>query len=256
MIRLLLIYFFFFSFVKSNELSAVDIMNNVYQAKKPKTSIMEIKLEITRKKNGREKVKTREFIRYTKLYDSGKFISKSLARFQSPKIVKGTGLLSWMYRNGKTEQWYFLPKLKKVKKIEAKEKSKTFLNTDFIYEDLESGKQNSDSLKILGTEYLEGYQCKVVMSWPKEESSYFSKKIWVNTQTWQINKVEFYKNESSMEKILYLTDFIEKEGYVTPRRMEMKRTNGNKTVMEIESFKPNVGLKEEIFSNSFLTKIK
>ena len=94
------------------------------------------------------------------------------------------------------------------------------------------------------------------MSWPKEESSYFSKKIWVNTQTWQINKVEFYKNESSMEKILYLTDFIEKEGYVTPRRMEMKRTNGNKTVMEIESFKPNVGLKEEIFSNSFLTKIK
>ena len=37
-----------------------------------------------------KKVKVREFTRYEKLYNSGKFTSKSLARFHRPKIVKGT----------------------------------------------------------------------------------------------------------------------------------------------------------------------
>ena len=253
MIKILLNTIFFSSVINANELTANDIMDNVYQAKKPKTSIMEVRLEVTRKKKGKEKVKTKEFIRYTKLYNSGKFISKSLSKFQSPKIVKGTSLLSWVYRNGKTDQWFFLPKLKKPKRIEAKEKSKTFLNTDFIYEDLENNESNADSLSIIGTEYLDGYQCKVLMAWPKNESSYFSKKIWVNTQTWQINKVEFYKSESQIEKILHLKNFIEKDGFITPGILEMKKENGNKTIMEVLSFRPNIGLNEDMFSNKFLS---
>jgi len=256
MIKLLYVSLFLFSMAKSDELTALDIMKYVYQTEKPQTSIMEIKLEITREKRGKKKVKTREFIRYTKLYNSGKFTSKSLAKFQSPKIVKGTGLLSWVYRNGKTDQWFFLPKLKKAKRIQTKEKSKTFLNTDFIYEDLESMNYSSDSLVIIGTEYLDGNQCKVIMSWPKGESSYYSKKIWVNTQNWQIIKVEFYTSESTMEKTLYLTNFIEKDGYLTPGKMEMRKLNGNKTLMKIQSFEPNIGLKDEMFSNSFLIKTK
>ena len=115
---------------------------------------------------------------------------------------------------------------------------------------------SSDSLITIGTEYLDGNQCKVIMSWPKGESSYYSKKIWVNTQNWQIIKVEFYTSESTMEKILYLTNFIEKDGYLTPGKMEMRKLNGNKTLMEIQSFEPNIGLKDEMFSNSFLIKTK
>ena len=76
------------------DLTVSEIMKNVYQLPKPNTSIMEIKLEITRIKRKKEKVKVREFTRFEKFYDSGKYSSKSLARFQKPKIVKGTGLLS------------------------------------------------------------------------------------------------------------------------------------------------------------------
>ena len=35
---------------------------------------------------------------------------------------------------------------------------------------------------------------------------------------------------------------------------ENKKSNGNKTIMEIKNFKPNIGLKDEIFSESFLIK--
>ena len=35
-------------------------------------------------------------------------------------------------------QWFFLPKLKVAKRVKSKEKGKSFMSTDFIYEDLES----------------------------------------------------------------------------------------------------------------------
>ena len=251
----IIIFTLLYSISMGQEISAKEIMERVHSIKRPSASIMEIRLDITRVKRKKEKTKVREFIRYEKYYDSGKYRSKSLARFIKPKIVKGTGLLSWINRNGQTEQWFFLPKLKTAKKVKAKEKSRSFLNTDFIYEDLESRKPGLDSLASIGTEFINGDQCKVLMAWPKSESAYFSRKIWVNIRNWQICKVEYYKSESEKQKTLTLTDFIEDNGFTTAAKMVMDRGDGNKTVMQVMSFKPNVGLNDEIFSRSFLIKI-
>ena len=177
-----------------------------------------------------------------------------MARFNKPKVVKGTGLLSWVQRNGQTDQWFFLPKLKTAKKVKGKEKSKSFLNTDFIYEDLESRRAGVDSLISIGTEFIVGEQCRVIMAWPKDQSSYFARKLWVNMQNWQISKVEYYTSESEREKTLILSDFIEISGFTTPGKMLMDIGNGNRTLMQITSYKPDIGLNEEIFSKSFLMK--
>lgn len=241
--------------LNGQDFSAREIMEMVYNTPKPKSSITEIKLEIMRVKRGKEKVKTREFTRFQKNYASGKFRSKSLVRFHKPIRVKGTGLLSWVHRNGQTDQWFFLPKLKTAKRVKAKEKSKSFMGTDFIYEDLESRKLGVDSLSLIGTDYMDGNQFQVIMAWPKNESAYFARKIWVNTQNWQIGKIEFYSSESEKEKTLTLSNIIEKGNFISPGLMTMKKENGNKTVMEIQSYKPDIGLKDEIFSESFLIKI-
>ena len=161
------------SLSKGQTITPQEVMDRVYSLKRPTTSIMEVRLEVIRKKGDKEKTKTREFTRYEKFYDSGKYRSKSLVRFMMPKMVKGTGLLSWVNRNGQTEQWFFLPKLKTAKKVKAKERSRSFLNTDFIYEDLESRKPGLDSLVDVGNEFILGKQCKVMMAWPKDESTYF-----------------------------------------------------------------------------------
>jgi hypothetical protein len=134
MIKNILIFFLLFKVIFGQDLTAYEVMDRVYSIPKPKTSIMEIRLEITRKKRDKEKTKVREFTRYEKYYEKGKYRSKSMARFNKPNVVKGTGLLSWSQRNGQTDQWFFLPKLKTAKKVKGKEKSKSFLNTDFIYD--------------------------------------------------------------------------------------------------------------------------
>ena len=252
--RVLIFLIFSNVILYGEDLTPYEVMERVYSLKKPKTSIMEIKLEIIRKKGKREKKKVREFTRYEKYYDSGEYRSKSISRFTEPKVIKGTGLLSWVARNGKNKQWFFLPKLKTAKKVTTKEKSKSFLNTDFIYEDLEGRNLGLDSLATVGVEFLDSKQCRVLMAWPKNESNYFSRKLWINNQNWQICKVEYYISESIKEKTLFLSEFIEKNGFVTPGKLIMEVEGGNKTIMKITSFQPDIGLNEEIFSKSFLIK--
>ena len=253
--RLFIYTLLYSSSMVAQDLSALEIMEKVVNTLKPNTSVSDIKLEIVRVKRGKEKIKIREFTSFKKNYEEGKFKSKSLARFKKPLTVKGTGLLSWGYRNGKTEQWFFLPKLKTAKRVKAKEKAKSFMGTDFIYEDLESRKTGQDSLLLLSTEYLNGQSCQVIIAFPKSESAYHSRKIWIDSLNWKILKIEYYSQESIKQKTLTISNFIENNGFVIPTKMVMEKSNGKKTIMEINNFKPNVGLKEEIFSESFLIKI-
>ena len=238
----------------AQDLTPEEILTYVGAHPKPESSITEIRLEISREKKGKKKIKVREFTRYEKVYTSGKFISKSLARFHKPKIVKGTSFLSWVYKNGKTEQWFALPKIQKAKKVKAKDRSKSFLNTDFTYEDLENRSFGLDSLANLGSETLDGKICKVIMAWPKDKSSYFCRKIWVNSQSWRIAKVEYYSTESKKEKTLYISDFIKKNGFSIAGKMVMEKENGDKTIMEVMSYKPDIGLQDEVFTKDFLIK--
>jgi len=250
------IIFLMFSFLKGEDLTAEQIIKKIELNPKPNTSVTEVKLEISRYKRNKEKVKIREFTRFQKFYNSGKFKSKSIVRFYKPKIVKGAGLLSWVRKNGSTDQWIFLPKLKAAKEIKAKEKSKKFMGTDFRYEDLENRELGQDSLVLIGHEYFDGSKCEVIMAYPNDISFYFSRKIWINTSNWQITKIEFYIDEFQLEKTLILSDFIIKDEYITPGLLSMiMEDSKNKTVMTIKSFKPDLGLKDEIFSESFLIKI-
>jgi hypothetical protein len=244
------------SFLKGEEFTAEQIIKKIRLNPKPNTSITEVKLEIIRYKRNKKKVKVREFTRFQKFYTSGKFKSKSIVRFHKPKIVKGAGLLSWVRKNGLTNQWIFLPKLKAAKEIKTKEKSKKFMGTDFRYEDLENRELRQDSLTLIGNEYFDGSKCKVIMAYPKDLSFYFSRKIWINTSNWEITKIEFYLDELQLEKTLIFSNFIIKNEYTTPGLLSMiMEDSRNKTVMTIKSFKPDLGLKDEIFSESFLIKI-
>ena len=119
---------------------------------------------------------------------------------------------------------------------------------------LESRSFGLDSLVSLGSEYHEGNICKVIMAWPKNKSSYFSRKIWVNSQSGELLKVEYYLTESKKEKTLYVSDFIKKNGFSIAGKMVMEKENGDKTVMEVMSYKPDIGLQEEVFTKDFLVK--
>ena len=76
--KLNIILTLFIGVVLAQEFTADEIIRKVELGPKPNTSITEVKLEITRFKRGKEKIKIREFSRFQKFYKSGKFKSKSI----------------------------------------------------------------------------------------------------------------------------------------------------------------------------------
>jgi len=90
------------------------------------------------------------------------------------------------------------------------------------------------------------------LSRPVKKSSYWGKKIFVDDKLWQIRKVEFFTNESVLDKTLFLKDIVKKDNYWLPTIMEMHKSNGDHTIMKIEAYKPDAKLDDEIFTESFL----
>ena len=241
-------------FPSDMNLTAIDIMRRIKSAPKPKSSISDIRLEIIRKKAGKEKRRIRSFTRYEKQFFSGDYKKKQLIRFKEPKSVQGTALLSWTKFNGTTKQWFFLPKLKTSKQIKTKEKGRSFMGTDFIYEDLENREIKDDSLTLEGIEIIDGYSCYVIRTLPKIESTYWGTKVYVDEKILQIRKVEFLVDDNKLEKTLYIRGYSEESGFWSPTILKMARVNGNHTTMTIASFMPNAGLDDQIFTESFLNR--
>ena len=241
-----------FLIANDDDLKAKKIMEKVISQPSPTTSISEVKLEIVRKRANKIKRKSRAFIRYEKRYENDEYFQKSLVKFLEPKSVKGTGLLSWTKENGSSDQWFFLPKLKIAKKVKSKEKSKSFMSTDFIYEDLENKSINDDIFQYEGHEIVNQNNCAVISSTPIKDSNYKSKKIFVDDKIFRIRKVEYFSENLTLEKTLFFKDIVKSGEYWIPKILEMKRPNGNYTIMNLKAFKPDIDLDDAVFSESFL----
>ena len=63
---------------------------------------------------------------------------KSLSIFDQPADVKGTAFLTFSHAIEPDEQWLYLPALKRVKRINSKNKSGPFMGSEFSYEDIAS----------------------------------------------------------------------------------------------------------------------
>jgi len=182
---------------------------------------------------------------------------KSLMRFLEPADVRGTGFLTWEHKGKNDEQWLYLPALMKVKRISSGEKGKSFMGTDFSYEDL--GSYNIDDYKytLLKSEIFDGKDCWVIESvpGPGKKKSYGKMVLWVRKDIFIVVRVDFYDKRGNFLKRLHSTDIEEIDGIQTVMKMEMENMQKKqKTVLKFENVRYNVGLDDEIFTERNLTK--
>ena len=62
--------------------------------------------------------------------------TKSLSIFDTPRDVKGTILLTHTHKKANDDQWLYLPALRRVRRIAAKNKSGSFMGSEYAYEDI------------------------------------------------------------------------------------------------------------------------
>ena len=105
-----------------------DVAN---QGFKSESSVMEMKLI-----NAYGDVTTRRML--SQVLEGTNEGDLSLATFEWPADVKGTKMLTHTMKSTDDKQWLYLPAIKRVKRISSRNKSGSFMGSEFSYEDLGS----------------------------------------------------------------------------------------------------------------------
>lgn len=133
---------------------------------------------------------------------------KSMSIFNKPADVKGTAFLTFSHAIKPDEQWLYLPALKRVKRINSKNKSGPFMGSEFAYEDLASQEIEKYTYKYLRDEMLNGVDCFVMERYPAYEHSGYTKQLaWVNKDRYVAEKIEFFDRKNDLLKTLVNSDY-------------------------------------------------
>ncbi len=248
----LLATFLMFGNLFAQKLTGLEIMQKVYD--RPTGNDMEATLTMTLiNSQGDKRVrKIKQFIR-----DFGD-VEKKIMFFISPADVKNTSFMNWSYdEEGKDDdQWIYLPALKKIKRISSDSKGDYFMGSDFTYDDLGDRKPSEDTHKILRTEKVNGLDCYVVESVPKDEDYMYSKTItWVVKDRWYGLKKEFYDEDGELLKILTLNKADKIKGYWIIDDVEMNNVQKNhKTRMQLSDIKIDTGIPASKFTQRMMKR--
>ncbi len=190
---------------------------------------------------------------------------KSLSIFDKPHDVKGTAFLTYSHALNPDEQWLYLPALKRVKRINSKNKSGPFMGSEFAYEDLASQEIEKYTYKYLRDEKIEtrefpdGIDCFVVERYPAYEYSGYTRQLaWINKDRYVAEKIEFYDRKNSLLKTLTNNGHKQYLGqYWRPDEMFMENyQTGKSTILKWENYKFKTGLTDKDFSRNSLKRAR
>jgi hypothetical protein len=177
-------------------LSGQELAQKVHDRDKGEDSVSEEVMELV-SEGGRRR--TRELTVYTKDCSG---LQKTLIRFNSPADIAGTGFLSIEKEDGETEQFLYLPSLRRTRRIVSSQKSRSFVNSDFSYEDMERRPVGDSDHQITGEEKVGNVSCHVLETRPKAEtnSQYSLIKSWVAAEIDVPVKAEYYDKKGNLIK--------------------------------------------------------
>ncbi len=147
----------------SGDITGEQLASNIFHRDRGDNSVLEAQMVLV-DKNGNKRVRqfTNKRIRENER-------ERQIIRFTYPADIAGTGFLTIEKPGWETEQFLFLPALRRTRRIVTSQKSHRFVNSDFTYEDMERHPVDDYTYEITGTETIEGIVCHVLETRPKEE---------------------------------------------------------------------------------------
>ncbi|TQV72940.1 outer membrane lipoprotein-sorting protein [Aliikangiella marina] len=184
---------------------------------------------------------------------------KSLTIFDSPRDVKGTAFLSFSHPTANDEQWLYLPALKRVKRISSRNKSGSFMGSEFSFEDLTSFEIEKYTYKYIKDDTFNGVDCYVVEQYPVDKYSGYTKRVvWIDKAEYRSQKVEFYDRKKSLLKTLTFSDYkkyLDKYWRATKLSM-VNHQSGKSTDLTWSDYQFRAGLDEKDFNKNALKRAR
>ena len=184
---------------------------------------------------------------------------KALTVFDSPKDVKGTSFLSFSHANVDDEQWLYLPALKRVKRISSRNKTGSFMGSEFSFEDMTSFEVEKFDYSYLRDEMVDGQDCYVLDNFPKDKNSGYSHRVtYTDKNEYRLRKVEFYDRKNELLKTLTMSNFtLHKDKYWRPGELHMvNHQSGKSTELSWDAYEIGVNLDENDFNKNALKRAR
>lgn len=184
---------------------------------------------------------------------------KSLTVFDSPKDVKGTAFLSFSHLEGNDDQWLYLPALKRVKRISSRNKSGSFMGSEFSFEDLTSFEVEKYTYKYIKDEEFDGEKCWVIEQYPLDKYSGYKKRVvWIDQSEHRMRKTDFYDRKDTLLKTLVFSNFhLYLDKHWRAQKMDMvNHQSGKSTLLNYTTFKIKQGLDDKNFNKNALKRAR
>lgn len=184
---------------------------------------------------------------------------KSMSIFDQPSDVKGTAFLTFSHALKPDEQWLYLPALKRVKRINSKNKSGPFMGSEFAYEDIASQEVEKYTYKYLGDETINGIDCFMIERYPAYKHSGYTRQIgWVNKEEYRPEKIVFYDRKNTLLKTLNYTGYKQYlDKFWRAEKFDMvNHQNGKSTTLSWSNYQFKTGLDDGDFNRNSLKRAK
>jgi len=187
----------------------------------------------------------------TKSFPDGS--EKRMIKFIEPADVRGTSLLVVDNKSLADEMWIYLPALKKTRRIVSSEKGKSFMSSEFSNSDMSSPALSDYTYKHLaasGENKLWIIESIPVNSEKADEYGYAKKISYFSSETWQLQKMEFYNYDNQLFKIIEVNGIqpLAEGKYIITYMAAKNLINGRSSVILLDKIVTDTKIEDTVFS--------
>lgn len=227
-------------------MSADQIMSRVIDTQKADSAALDLKLTLI------ESSGTQRERRIQSLSKTIEGKTSTLTVFLSPESVRNTRFLTTEFDGGESEQYIYLPALRRVKRIGASEEGGSFMGSDFSYADMASTTYDTDqATHTLLTEDARSY---TVESIPFKKTTYGKLVATIEKRTFLPLRIEFYDLDAKTLLKTLVTEQTDVVGTRPITKVMVMTTvaTGHATRLEILQARYDIPISDNYFTLRFL----
>lgn len=198
-------------------------------------------------------VREREMITLRKDTDSERRV---LIRFTSPADIENTAFLVIEdTADNSTRQHLYLPALKRTRRIVSAQQGRSFVNSDFTYEDMQRHPVDEWNYELKDSEAILGHPCYVLVSTPKPETDTQYQKIvsWIGKEHFIPLRTRFWDKKGDQFKTYRVEEFAIIDGIATEIEVVMEdHSDKHVTRLSTEKIRYNAGLPDRLLTTRAL----
>jgi hypothetical protein len=169
--------------------------------------------------------------------------------FQSPPDVKWMTFLVHKHPERDDDRWIFIPALEQVRRIAARDKSSSFVGSDFSYEDMSGRELGDEKNRLIGEDVVGERPCHVVEGTPTGAAAHARRRAFIDKEHFLPLREEYLDGAGRVIKTFTADEITRQGGVFTVTRATMKNERtGHRTEIVLRDVSYDLGLDDAAFS--------